>query len=62
MIKLIKKGHQGVMAQLCSLNVQMLISYNLGDIHKDINNHPRVFGLVPKGLPPNQDHYHAIDL
>lgn len=33
----------------------------LRDLHKTINKHPKEFGLVPKGIPPNRDHDHSID-
>jgi hypothetical protein len=33
-----------------------------GDLQKVINNHSKVFGEMPKGLPPAQDHAHAIHL
>ena len=62
MKKLLKNGHQGVMAQLYSLKFQTSISYMSRDLHKAIKNHPKVFGLMPKGLPPNLDHDHAIHL
>jgi hypothetical protein len=32
------------------------------DLQKVINNHSKVFGEMPKGLPPTQDHDHAIHL
>jgi hypothetical protein len=62
MTKLLRKGHYGVMAQLCSLNVQTSISYAPLDLQIIINNHSKVFGKMPKDLPPTRDHGHAIHL
>jgi hypothetical protein len=62
MEKLLKKGHQGVIAQLCSLDVQTSISPAPSDLQIIINNHSKVFGEMPKGLPPARDHDHAIHL
>jgi hypothetical protein len=52
MTKLLKKGHQGVVAQLCSLDVQTSIAFAPSDLQIVINNHSKVFGEMPKGLPP----------
>jgi hypothetical protein len=60
--KLLKKGHHGVIAQMCSLNVQIYIASTPTDLQKVINNHSKVFGDIPKALPPTQDHAHAIHL
>jgi hypothetical protein len=60
MKKLLKKGHHGVIAQLSSIDVQTSISSAPMDLQKVINNHSKVFGEMPKGLPPAQDHAHAI--
>jgi hypothetical protein len=62
MTKLLKKGHLGVIAQLCSLDVQTSISSSRVDLQKVINNHSKVYGEMPKGLPPARDHNHAIHL
>jgi hypothetical protein len=62
MIKLLKKGHRGVIAQLCSLDVQKSISCAPLDLQIVINNHSKVFGEIPKGLPLSEDHDHAIHL
>ena len=43
-------------------NVQTLISYSSRDPHKVIKNYLKVFELMPKGLPPNQNHDHAKHL
>jgi hypothetical protein len=62
MTKLLKKGHHGVIAQLCSLDVQTSISSAPMDLQMVINNHSKVFGEIPKGLPLARDHDHAIHL
>jgi hypothetical protein len=62
MKKLLKKGHHGVIAQLCSLDVQTYISSTPMDLQIVIKNDSKVFGEIPKGLPPTQDHDHAINL
>jgi hypothetical protein len=62
MTKLLKKGHYGVISQLCSLDVQTSISFSPLELQIVINNHSKVFGEIPKGLPPAQDHNHVIHL
>jgi hypothetical protein len=62
MTKLFKKGHHGVIAQLCSLDVQTSISSTPLDLQIVINNHSKVFGEMLEGLPPAQGHDHAIHL
>ena len=62
MKKLLKKGHNGVIAQLCSLGVQTSISSSPLDLQIVINNHSKVFGEIPKGLPPTWNHDHTIHL
>jgi hypothetical protein len=62
MTKLLKKGHHGVIAQLCSLDVQTSISSAPVDLQIVINNHFKVFEEMPKGLPLARDHNHAIHL
>jgi len=62
MKKLLKKGHYGVIAQLYSLDVQTSISSTLMDLQIVINNHSKVFGEIPKGLPLAWDHDHSIYL
>ena len=59
---LLKKGHQGVIAQLCSLDVQTSIPYFSLDLQRVIDKHSKVFEDIPKGLPPPRDHDHAIHL
>jgi hypothetical protein len=60
--KLLKKGHHSVISQLFSIDVQTSISSATVDIQMVINNHSKVFGEMPKGLPPPQHHDHAIHL
>ena len=43
-------------------NVQTSIPSALVDLQKVINNHSKVFGEMPKGLPLVRDHDHAIHL
>jgi hypothetical protein len=62
MTKLLKKGHHGVISQLCSLDVQTYISPSLMDLQMVINNHSKVFGEIPRVLPPARYHDHAIQL
>jgi len=50
--KLLKNGHHGVIAQLCSLDVQTSISSSPLDLKTIINNHSKVVGEFPKRLPP----------
>jgi hypothetical protein len=62
MTKVLKKGHHGVIAQLRSIYVQTYVSSTQMILQKVINNHSKVFGEILKGLPPVQDHDHAIHL
>jgi hypothetical protein len=62
MTKLLKKGHQGVIAQLCSLYVQTSKPSIPQDLQRIIDNHSKVFEDIPKGLPPTQNHDHEIHL
>ena len=62
MIKLLKKGHQGVIAQLCSLYVQKSKSFISPNLQRVIDNHSKVFEDIPKGLPAPWDHDHDIHL
>jgi hypothetical protein len=62
MRKLLKKGHHGVIAQLCSLYVQTSILSAPLYLQIVINNHSKVFGEIPKGLPPARDRDHVIHL
>jgi hypothetical protein len=49
---LLKKGHRGVIAQLCSLDVQTSIALAPSDLQIIIKNNSKVFGEMPKGIPP----------
>jgi hypothetical protein len=62
MTKLLKKGHQGVIAQLCSLDVQTSKPSIPLDLQGIIDKHSKVFEDIPKGLPPTRNHDHAIHL
>jgi hypothetical protein len=62
MEKLLKKGHQGVIEQLCSLDVQTSIAPTPSDLQIIINNHSKVFSEMLKGLPHAPDHDHVIHL
>jgi hypothetical protein len=52
MKKLLKKGHQGVIAELCSLDVQTSKTSVPVDLQGIIDKHSKVFEDIPKGLPP----------
>jgi hypothetical protein len=62
MTKLLKKGHQGVIVELCSLYVQTSKPSITLDIQWIIDNHSKVFEDIPIGIPPTGDHDHAIHL
>jgi len=62
MKKLLKKGHQGVIPQLCSLDVQTSKPSFPLDLQGIIDKHSKVFEYIPKGLPPTQNHDHDIHL
>src|SRR6202522_4744965 len=62
MTKLLKKGHQGIIAQLCSLDVQTSKPSIPQDIQRIIDTHSKVFEDIPKGLPPTRNHDHEIHL
>jgi hypothetical protein len=62
MTKLLKKGHQGVIAQLCSLDVQTSKPSIPLDLQGIIDNHSKVFEDIPKGLPPIRNHDRDIHL
>ena len=62
MTKLLKKGHQGVVAQLCSLDVQTSKFPISPDLQRVINTHSNVFEDIPRGISPIQDFDHAIHL
>ena len=50
MAKLLKNGQHGVIAQLCSLNVQTSKEYVPLDLQIVIETHSNVFADIPKGL------------
>jgi hypothetical protein len=62
MKKLLKKGHQGVIAQLFSLDVQTSKPSIPLDLQGIIDKHSKVFEDIPKGLPPTRNHDHDIHL
>ena len=62
MTKLLKKGHRGVIVQLCSVEVHKSQSAISPYLQKVIDKHSKVFEDIPKGLPPPQDHDQAIHL
>jgi hypothetical protein len=62
MTKLLKKRIQGVIVQLCSLDVKTSKPSIPLDLQGIINNNSRVFEDIPRGLPPTHDHDHAIHL
>jgi hypothetical protein len=59
---LLKKDHQGVITQLCSLDVQTSKPSIPLDLQGIIDKHSKAFEDIPKGLPPTQNHDHAIHL
>ena len=61
MTKLLKKEKQGVISQLCSLEVPTSKSSISPDLQRVLDNHSNVFDN-PKGIPPIRDHDHAIHL
>ena len=61
MTKLLKKEQQGVIGQLCSLEVPTSKSSISPDLQKVLDNPSKVFE-TPKGLPPVCDRDHAIHL
>jgi hypothetical protein len=60
MKKLLKNGHHGIIAQLCSLEGQIDKPSIPLDLQRVIGNHSKVFADMPKFLPPTQEHDHAI--
>ena len=62
MSKLLQKAHQGVIAQLCSVEVHTSQSAISPYLQKVIDKHSKVFEKIPRGLPPPRDHDHAIHL
>ena len=62
MTKLLKRGPQGIVAQLCSLDVQTSKFPISPDLQRVINKHSKVPEDIAKGLPPIRDFDHAIHL
>jgi hypothetical protein len=62
MEKLLKKGHRGVIVQLCSLDVQTSKPYIPLDLQGIINKNSKVFEYIPIGLPPTRNHDLSIHL
>jgi hypothetical protein len=62
MTKLLKKRHQGVIAQLCSLDVHTYKPSIPIDLQWIIDKHSKVFEDIPKGLPPTRNYDHDIHL
>ena len=62
MTKLLKKGHQGVIEQLCSLDVQTSKPYIPQGLQRIIDKNSKLFEDIPKGLPPTRNHDHEIHL
>ena len=61
MKKLLKKEKQGVIAQLCLLEVATLKSYISLDLQKVLDDNSKL-SETRKGLPPIHDHDHVIHL
>jgi hypothetical protein len=62
MKKLLKKGHQGVISQLCSLDVQTYKPSIPQYLQGIIDKHSKVFEDILKGLPPTRNHDHEIQI
>ena len=62
MQKLLKKGLDGYVAQLCSLEVSQSNALTHPDLQAIIDCHSVILGDMPKGLPLKRDHDHAIQL
>jgi hypothetical protein len=62
MTKLLKKEHQGVIAQLFSLDVQTSKPSIPLDLQGIIDKNSNVFEDIPKGLPSTRNHDHDIHL
>jgi hypothetical protein len=62
MQKLLRKGADGFVAQLCSLEVSPFNDPTHLDLQAIIEQHSVVFEDIPKGLPPKRDHDHSIQL
>ena len=62
MTKSLKRGHQGIVAQLFPLDVQTSNFPITPYLQRVINKHSKVFEDIPKGLPPIHDFDHVIHL
>ena len=62
MKKLLKKGHQCIVAQLFSIDVQTSKIPISQDLQRVVNKHSKVFEDIPKGIPPIHEFDHAIHL
>jgi hypothetical protein len=62
MKKFLKKGMDGFVAQLCSLEVSQSNALIHLDLQAIIDLHSVILGDMPKGLPPKRDHDHAIKI
>jgi hypothetical protein len=62
MKKLLKRGHHSVIPQIFSLYILTSRPSIPMDLQKFINNHSKVFGEMPKGIPSARDHVHGIHL
>jgi hypothetical protein len=59
---LLKNEHQGVIAQLFSLDVQTSKPSIPQYLQRIIDKHSKVFEDIPKGIPPTRNHDHEIHL
>jgi hypothetical protein len=55
-------GHQGVIVQLCSLDVQTSNPSIPLDLQGIIDKNSKVFEDIPTVIPPTQNHDHVIHL
>jgi hypothetical protein len=62
MTKLLKKRHQGVIVQLCLLDVQTSNPTIPLDLQGIIDKNSKVFEYIPRGFPPTRDHDISIHL
>jgi hypothetical protein len=58
----LKRGYQGVISQLCSLDVQTSKPSIPQDLQRITDKHSKVFEDIPKGFPPTRNHDHEIHL
>jgi hypothetical protein len=54
--------NQGIIAKICSLDVQTSKLSIPQDLQRIIDKHSKVFEDIPKGLPPTRNHDHEIHL